>query len=1621
MFRLNAILLLFLVVSHAANAQYANDWIQFGQSYVKVATAKKGLYRISFAQLQAAGLSISNPSNLQLFHRGDEHALIVGSDFVEFIGKRNDGILDRELYGNQSHQPHALYNLFSDTTSFYITQGAFPGKRVPMVDLPGGTLTAKTYVTKENELILKSSWSSGKDHGNIFLTVFDEGEGWMGSIITNGQPVRYDTIREITNAVTAGGKPVLDMAVTGRGWMQHGIEIVGGVSGRVITSFSLDGFSTHRVIQELEWSDISAAGEFPVGIEVSLKNASEAKASVNFIKIRFPQATAAQQANDASSFSLQPSSGNTLLEFQSANSSSRLFNTTHGADIEEIKITHAATPYAVAPASVSTAEFVMTSSFISAEAQPVTFAPVNPLDYNYIIITHPSLRSPSSGYADPVEAYATYRASPQGGSYQPLVVDIGQLYDQFNYGEASPLAIFRFMKYLAARNIPEYLFLIGKGLDVDYNYGRNPAQAVLYKSLVPSAGIPASDMFFTAGLDGNANAPAVPTGRLTAMKSSEVAAYLNKVKEAEARPFDDLRRKNVLHLSGGIYPGEAQNFRSHLQVLASRAETFYLGGHVDAVAKQSTDVKLINISEEVNQGVSLVTFFGHASTVALDFDVGNVTDEVMGYDNKGKYPVLLVNGCYAGSAFRYGELFGENWVNTPNKGAIGYIAHSALGFVIGLKKYSQLFYEVGFSDPAFITTGLGDVQREVSKRFLSTSAYASDISQVQQMVLLGDPAVRLFGAAAPDYHVTDNLITISSLDESPVTVASDSFAINFVIKNFGIAGKEPLQAQLIRTLADGSVLYHDTTYSPVLYSDTLSFIVRDKITNGFGMNTFEIRIDGQNAVEELREDNNSAFIDVFIPENGMKNLYPPPYAIVNQTNVSLTAQHSDLHSGARAFEIEIDSTYNFTSPFKQSFSLTADVLVTQTAALPANDTTVYYWRSRIAQPLENESPDWTTSSFTYIKNGVSGWAQAEYFQHTQNTLSGLIGLDPQKKFGFNETVTPVHIKNFSWDSGTPAASVSVKIDEAEYHLTNNGYGCRENTINLIAFDKISTVPYAGIHFEWFNSGGRSCGREPWAINSFKVSELVTGNNDDLIQYIDNIQAGDSVVLFSIGNAGYESWPQAAKVKLGELGISVGQLDAIAAGEAVIIFGRKGSTAGSARMYRGSGSGTGDLDISATITGRRDEGQIVSAPIGPAISWGNIHFKLSELEPSDNAKISLLGVRQNGTKDLLIDSVESGQNISSVNTSLYRTLRLTYTTTDTVNLTPVVLKNWLVTYEPVPEGLVFYASGNVQQVRLQEGVPWSGTYGFANVSDVSFNDSLDVRLRIHNHRGIVSERHFRILSPAPGDTTSFDAIVETVGLAGTNDVEVFVNAEQQPELYYDNNLFLMQEKIVVVEERFNPVIDVTVDGRHIEQNEYVSTDPVIRISIWDENRILLKNDTVGVEMFLSMPCSTSPCAFKRIYFSDANVLWTGASADDDYLISFKPGSLGEGEYMFRITATDRTGNEAGDGPYEISFRVADENRTQISDPYPNPATGDVNLRVVISGPADLIDVSIQFLTLQGEPALEFIAPSMTLHTGTNVLRISTQEAGISPGVYLYRIQSRNGTEQIDKYGKMVLIR
>lgn len=1620
-------------------AQTGNEWITPGQPYFKIPVAQQGIYRLSADALFNAGVPPgTDPDVLQLFHRGVEQAIVVSAgsdgsldtgDYLEFYGQRNDGTQDANLYTPRSAQPHSYYNLYSDTTAYFLTLGSGPGKRASTFDQSPGAQPPVVSHTDEKLLVNTMQYYTGRDEHEVQLTVFDLGEGWTGYRMLQGQALDY-TITSITQPHPASGTPTVELLIQGWGPMQHHGDIFLGSSQRLAGSISFTGFESYTVTVPAQWSDIDPDGSLAVRVRCNGVSGGADRFSVSYVKVRYPQ-TLNMENGQQKVFELGDAQPVSLVSISNAPSGTRLFDVTDPGNIVVIGAVESATLTAVIE-TASTTRIFATAEYHVPTIKSVNFRAIAPSQYDYIIISNPLLRTPALGYADPVDAYAAYRASDAGGGYRPLVVNTQELFDQFNYGEYSSLAIYNFMRYLSGSGAPKFLLLAGKGLEVYYGWNRVQATKPygVYQDFIPSAGYPSSDMVFSAGLSGTTHEPAVPTGRIPALKSEDIAAYLNKVIEMESRTYDGLWRKNVMHLSGGIYDGEPQLFKSYMEEFQVTAQGAQLGGKVSALAKHSKEVQMINIADQVNDGLNLITFFGHASPTLLDFQLGFVTDPIQGYNNKGKYPTLLMNGCQVGSFNLVATLFGEDWIVAKDRGALGFIAHSGYGFTYNLRRYTQLFYDVGYGDPQFVSKGLGEIQKEVARRFMENEGpWLSSISQVQQMMLLGDPAVKLFGATKSDLEITDAGLSVSSFDGKPISMQSDSFAVRFIVKNYGLAPDATVRVEVLRTLSDNSTITYDSLFALTRYSDTLTMVIRKQPweVNGFGDNHFRVTIDPDNVIDEYTKTNNVAGKTVAIVSNGTTNLFPVHYSIVNDRDISLSLSTYDLLSDEREFIVELDTTYDFSSAYAKQWTVKGRVLARQEVQLPEGDTIAYYWRTRLASPAATERTDWETSSFTYINNGHPGWAQVRFPQFFENSTEGLVKDTVLRQIRFQETVQPVSVRALSSQVPDFYSQTSMNIGGVEFFHAFPTFACRASTINFLAFDRKSAVPYLGVKLEWFNSGGRACGREPVTINSYYYTEMSTDGITDVIGYVNNIPTGDSVVLFNIGNAYYSLWPAAAKAKLGELGISEAQINALVDDEPVIIFGRKGDAPGTAVVYRSTevDPALQSVSVSRTITGGYSTGTMQSDRIGPALSWDALHTRASAYDVSDEVSFSVSGIRMNGEEELLITDVTGARDLGDIDATVFPYLRLSFNTSDGTYLTSAQLNRWLVTFTPGPEGLLTYA-GTRDTETVEEGMPWRTEFGFVNISDQQFPDSLTVNYEVFNQDKLITVKSaLNVRAPLPGDTTQIPVTLNTNGLAGMNDFQLFVNPRVLPEQNYTNNLLLLTNKIEVVADGLNPVLDVTIDGRQVLNGDYVRPNPEILIRLWDENRYLLKTDTVGVRLFLTYPCGAPPCSPQRISLSDSRVKWFAATPTSDFRVEFHPVALVDGEYTLRVEGADARGNGGALAPYEVTFVVKNETTLTVSEAYPNPADDDVFFRIVVSGGAAPDRLELRIVGVNGQLQTVLTQDDFpALQVGSNELAwsVRTRNGNALPnGIYIYHITVGVSDTVVRRVGKLAVMK
>lgn len=1636
-----------MLTSFTGWCQFGNEWIVANQQYYKISVAKTGIYRVTYTDLLTAGFPVASvdPRVIQVYHRGIEQSIFFKHDqlpadgrfdnteFFEFFGKKNDGALDADLYQPASAQPHGHFNLFSDTSAYFLTWNnqLVPGKRMEVFFENNVTSQPKEAShTQERMQVVYDQYSAGFSFGDFTqASHFDVGEGWTGIAAQPGQSRDY-VIDQVVNPTPAAGAPQLEVFLVGRSDTPHSVEVYAGPNAsslRLIGAQSFSGYQTRTITTSLSWTDIGADGRVFVRCSALASTSNRPQFSVSYIRLLFPQNFNLSGLTEQMFLLNSNGIGKSYVEWDNASASMRFWDVTDANNVISIGTrTVGLAQTAMVNNTVSPRQLFMSAAAITPSIKPVSFRQINPLSHNFLIVSHRQLMMPGGSYSNPVRSYASFRASLAGGSYDTLSVSVDQLYNQFNFGETSPRAIYQFVKYMA-QGSPKYLLLIGKGRDIDsYSaYQRKPAPVGELPDLVPSAGYPASDMLYSAGVKSATHVPLIPVGRIPAATPAQVGAYLDKVREYEINNVSQPWKKNGLHLSGGIREDELPVFKSFVEGFEKIAEDKYWGANIATIAKRDpVPTELINVSDRINDGVNMVTFFGHSSPGTIDIDIGFATDPTLGYNNPGKYPTFLINGCSAGAFFLNGRIFGEDWILASKKGARNFIAHSSFGYANLLQQYSTMFYETGFSDSTFIGKGIGDVQKRVAQRFLENNgSNIVLVAQAQQMICLGDPALRLFDAVRPDFTIANQSLAVASLDARPVTIASKKFALRFVVDNLGVFQNKKINIRVKRILANNTIKQYDSLIAPVLNRDTVFFILKQE-PEGAGTNRFEVSIDPENKIVEGDDLNNQATVSAVIPSNATLNLYPIDFSIVPSTHVQFRFQDTNLLGTKRNFQFELDTVPSFNSPFVKKLSVASTVLATTSVAIPSRDSVVYYWRTRFENPNSGESQEWSTSSFSFVQGGVEGWGQLRNPQLLKNELQAIQLNESSQEFSFIETRATITVNTFGSSYPSVPKDASIRINNSEYNLGTQGQPCRNNTINLIAFQKSTLVPYPGLPFIFQDP--RTCGREPQVINSFTALEA-SHATEGLQAYVDAIAPNDSLIIFSIGDAGVATWPSAVINKLAQLGISAAQLGAIEAGEPLVIKTKKGAAAGQAKFFRAAASPANEqqLQVATSLIGRNTSGTIKSVLIGPSVKWTKLISRVTKQSSNDRAFVKILAVKPDRTETEILTTGNRTVDLSAIDAKTYPYLRLVLAVEDGTELTAAQLKKWVVQYEPAPEAILIFL-GNRNQQSLQEGQRFSSSFGVMNISPKIFAGGLDVAIElITTSNGNMEKMIKEIAPPKPGDTTKIAVDFSTRNKVGLNSLGLNLNSLNVSEQYADNNNIFLRDLLVVVPDRVPPVLDVSVDGRYLVNGDIVSTNPTIAIRVEDENPYLLKDDTVGVRVFLKYPCAQSNCPFVPLYFRSSQTSWTGATSSSPFVATFRPTGLPEGEYVLKVEATDASGNKSGSVPYEVEFKVVAENGVRFLSTYPNPSRTQFNFQFLLTGNRLPDDFELSIYAADGRVVRAFDLPDVRrFFVGTNELiwDASRADGGLQEsGIYFFRMRILQDGKESTQQGRLILLR
>lgn len=1664
--------LIFSILSLTTFAQpHGNEWINYNQPYYKFKVVSNGIYRIDQAALQNAGINLNglDPRNFQVFGRGEEQYIYVegesdgsfdANDYIEFFGRKNDGYMDDEVYDDPASQGNPYYSLFNDTATYYLTWNSSTNNRRMTLetDVDFNSYTPFPYFKRLSISSYHTDYHLGQPSTLTGSTdpAYTAGEGWYSYSFDVGWfDVGYKGIQ--TPSRYSSG-PNADI--------QIGIVGVSSDIRRVNMQFAgvnFDTIFTGYVFTKYDFSvPTSNLGNNSTGFDFRVYDVNGetgfGRSVVTYITLKYPRTLAMGGVNrfDNMFVPYNTNESKTRLSFTGFNGegSAWMYDLTNH---KKLTMLGSGSAYQVLVPNSTTPNQENECYLTAASQIPyiTDIVPAGPDDSpmftnfddasnqgNFILVTHESLK-------DVADQYANYRNST---GYNALVVDVDELYDQFAHGiRLNPMSIRHFADYMLDEwpaDTAQHIFLFGKAI---YSKDTRISPSLSSTCLVPTFGFPPADNQFTVNLNGSGFAPAIPIGRLAANNPTEAQEYLDKVIQYESNPPTEWM-KRALNFVGGT-GSEHQTLLGYMNVYKESIEDSLFGGVVQTIEKNSQDPIQITLVDSirtlVNQGVSLMNFFGHAA--GSSFDVS--TDDPSTYSNEGKYPLLVAMSCLSGDIHAPPQVLtplSESWVLNDNKGAIGFVASVATVLPVYLHAYSTQFYK-NFSRDNYGQT-IGQIMQQT---IADATQPNNNLSRwcSWQTTLHGDPAVVINSFRKPDLSIADSTIYFNPTE---VTTVVDSFDVNIIITNLGRTFNDSFRVEIARTLPNGqSVPPEVKQVGAVFYKDTVTLRLPVDLINGVGLNQLHIRVDSDFIIDEESETNNSVTIDLLIKSPDIFPVYPYEFSVMPDQGITLKASTGDAFAPERTYIFELDTTDLFNSPLKQTTTITqSGGVVTWTPSLLQSmpDSTVYFWRTGL-DSLQYGAYHWRESSFQYIQ-GKEGWGQAHFFQFKKDEYLNIDYNRTTRTFDFVPTTKNVSCHNLGYDTlwYDNYLDVEFRVNGA---LGDYG-GCGlPDAIHIAVIDPGTlnhwetcwTDPLTGIQYngEHCGQGNTTCNaNRPHGYFIFRMNQL-----NSMVTFLNNHVPDSAYVLaYTWRRGNFQNWSQAQKDVFLDMG-SVA-VDTITDGSPWIFFVRKGDPSSAMELVGPNGNSA--IDFGALITGTTDAGTIETPLIGPANEWHSFHWRQHALEnpTSDSIRVDIIGVRINQTEQLILggltpDTLMDILNLSTlVDAAEFPYLKLNAYTLDSDSArTPAQIDRWHVLFEGVPEAALnpnaaFHFIGN----ELAESDSLEFAIAIENISDYDM-DSLLVSYWIIDANGARHDLTYpRQDSLRVGETLLDTVKYSSFGFSGLNSLWIEANPNNdQLERYHFNNLANIS--FTVEGDRINPILDVTFDGVHILDGDIVSAKPTIVIELDDENPYLIMNEPTDTALFAVYLKRPNSVIQERIYFwknGSAQMLFTPAQAPENRCkIEYPATFVEDGIYELIVQATDKSNNSSGDIDYHISFEVINKSTITNIINYPNPFSTSTRFVFVLTGSEIPTDFRIQIMTISGKVVKEIdlneIGP---INIGRNVTQYAwdgKDEFGdqLANGIYLYRVLTRINSETIelrqsgvDEYiksgfGKMYLMR
>jgi hypothetical protein len=1203
---------------------------------------------------------------------------------------------------------------------------------------------------------------------------------------------------------------------------------------------------------------------------------------------------------------------------------------------------------------------------------------------DYIIITHGNFRAAAN-------TLAAHRAAFNG--VRTAVIDIQDIYDEFNYGHLASEPVKMFLRYAYDHwptPAPAYVLMFG---DASWDYHRYMSTTTM-TNYVPAYGVPAGDNWYVCFDSVYAFLPMLSIGRLPAQDPIQAERLVAKVIAYDTAPLAEWN-KNFLFITGGSTDAEKSQFNSQSE---SMIREIVLPGPIGGTpfrVYKTTPNTIDGENKEllhslVRDGLIFMNYLGHSGGRIWGVDIGPPSDL---QNTNGMLPFVTSVSCNVGAfAEPSNNVLAEDFVLADNRAAIAMWASSSLGYTSVGTALVQSFLELVRVDTLRL---LGDITNASRIKLWQTggSGFVT-IASMNLNPLLGDPLTALAIPRKPDLAIFPADL---SLDVSTPTPLDTNARVRVVVHNYGLVPRDSVTLALVDDMpvARDSILQNGRI-RPTLHRDTV--MVPWKSVSRPGPHQLLAVLDPLNAIDEVTKANNQATSSVYVYLNTMLAVRPLINQVVRAGSATLVVTlPAGTDSAAAVVHFELDTSAAFLSPvLVRSGPVPLGPVGSRWVTPPLASNTHYYWRAR--STIDTLVGRWVEGAVTVGSDlppqPMIRWSEATPQQFCADQLSNIAVSDT----GLTLRKTP--------SSLLAARSVGDRANaDKDFYSTIRVNG---QTITGLWWEH--GYSFMAVRLDAFSG-----------IFDFKAFN-VSGNaalSDSMLAFINATPAGSYVVVTVIYD-GYSNVTSALRSAIRGLGSA--RIDSVRPGHSWMLIARKGSPSSSLLAEQWSPAGI--AQDSTIVPNNFSVG--TGDALGPCLPYpqdfGTFRWVTSVIPGKTTVQGMLLGLRASGVADTLarVSDAEFEKDLSALGhqygDSAYTAFRVgaRFVTQDAV-YSPAI-KSWSLDIIPPPDlaissRTVGYPEGSLSKAA-EVGLP-------VTVHNIGYRTADSARITVS---GVGLGGTLTPLITVSVDSISVDSsrtvmiAVPTAGLEGRNLLEVAVSPPRGGrDLIAGNNTARTILNFTSIAEPLEATLQLFADDVQLMDGDYVSNQPRLLVRLVNVSGVRPGQERVAVFVD-SSPVQPDGSATAQ------NVAAGGAGAKDELL--FVP-RLKDGLHEFMVRLYRWNGAAGTDSlQRRISVNVLSETKILKLFNYPNPFADRTAFTFVLTGQRPPDDLTIRIFTITGRKIREITVPQGMVQVGFNSIPWDGRDNDgdeIANGYYFYQLQTRGDGKIVSGIEKLVKLR